>query len=157
MWHARGGEALADGARVGAPDPPRVRMFQDPTLYPWRTVRGNAELGLEARGELRRLRHWVDDILRLVDLDRFSGAFPHQISGGMAQRAWLARALVNDPSLLMLYEPLGKLDSLTRLQMKGELVRIWQERGFTALLCLDLNRKPGLGRINDRLASDRQG
>ncbi len=97
-------------------------------------MRANVSLGLEARGELKRLRYRVDDALRLVGLDAFDTAYPHQISGGMAQRASLARALVNDPGLLILDEPLGKLDSLTRLQMQGELIRVWQDRGFTALL-----------------------
>ena len=128
------GAILAGGKRVSGPDPSRVLMFQDPTLYPWRTVRANVGLGLEARGELKRLGHRVDEALRLVGLDGFDAAYPHQISGGMAQRAALARALVNDPGLLILDEPLGKLDSLTRLQMQGELVRIWRDRGFTALL-----------------------
>jgi NitT/TauT family transport system ATP-binding protein len=128
------GEIFAGDRRIGGPDPSRVLMFQDPTLYPWRTVRANVALGLEARGELKRLGHRVDDALRLVGLQGFDTAYPHQISGGMAQRAALARALVNDPGLLILDEPLGKLDSLTRLQMQAELVRIWQDRGFSALL-----------------------
>ncbi len=128
------GTLFAADAPITGPDPSRVLMFQDPTLYPWRTVRANVGLGLEARGELKRLGHRVDDALRLVGLDGFDTAYPHQISGGMAQRAALARALVNDPGLLVLDEPLGKLDSLTRLQMQAELVRIWQDRGFTALL-----------------------
>ncbi len=128
------GALFAGEAPITGPDPSRVLMFQDPTLYPWRTVRANVGLGLEARGELKRLGHRVDEALQLVGLDGFDTAYPHQISGGMAQRAALARALVNDPGLLVLDEPLGKLDSLTRLQMQAELVRIWQDRGFTALL-----------------------
>ncbi len=128
------GRIFANGVPVGGPDPSRVLMFQDPTLYPWRTVRANVSLGLEARGELKRFGHRVDEALHLVGLQGFDTAYPHQISGGMAQRTALARALVNDPGLLILDEPLGKLDSLTRLQMQAELVRIWQDRGFTALL-----------------------
>jgi NitT/TauT family transport system ATP-binding protein len=128
------GSLLVDGQPVEGPDPSRVVVFQDPTLYPWRTVWDNAALGLEARGLLRRQRPRVDAALRLVGLSGFADAYPHQLSGGMAQRAALARALVNEPRLLILDEPLGKLDSLTRMSMQGELVRLWQRAGFTALL-----------------------
>ena len=130
----RGGSLAVDGVEVAGPDPSRVVVFQDPTLYPWRTVWRNASLGLEARGLLKEQRGRVDDALALVGLEKFAKAFPHQLSGGMAQRASLARALVNDPTLLILDEPLGKLDSLTRLTMQGELVRLWQRRGFTVLM-----------------------
>jgi sulfonate transport system ATP-binding protein len=130
----RSGSLAVDGVEVTGPDPSRVVVFQDPTLYPWRTVWRNASLGLEARGLLKEQRGRVDDALALVGLEKFAKAFPHQLSGGMAQRASLARALVNDPTLLILDEPLGKLDSLTRLTMQGELVRLWQRRGFTVLM-----------------------
>ncbi len=130
----RGGRILADGAPITGPDPSRVVVFQDPTLYPWRTVWDNAALGLEARGILRSHRHRVDQALELVGLKAFASALPHQLSGGMAQRAALARALVNDPRLLILDEPLGKLDSLTRLTMQSELLSLWQRAGFTALM-----------------------
>jgi NitT/TauT family transport system ATP-binding protein len=130
----RGGAIEIDGAEVTGPDPSCVVVFQDPTLYPWRTVWRNASLGLEARGLLKRDRGRVDEALALVGLERFAHVYPHQLSGGMAQRASLARALVNDPRLLILDEPLGKLDSLTRLTMQGELTRLWQRRGFTVLM-----------------------
>jgi NitT/TauT family transport system ATP-binding protein len=128
------GRLVADGEDIAGPDPARVVVFQDPTLYPWRTVWKNASLGLEARGLLRQQRGRVDEALELVGLSEFANALPHQLSGGMAQRAALARALVNDPSLLILDEPLGKLDSLTRITMQSELVSLWQRSGFTALL-----------------------
>ena len=87
-------------------------MFQDPNLFPWLTVRRNIEAGLVARGVLRQQRHEVDEFLRLVGLEAFADAYPHQLSGGMAQRAALARALVNHPKVLLLDEPLGALDAV---------------------------------------------
>lgn len=130
----RSGHLIADGQAINGPHPSRVVVFQDPTLFPWRTVWDNVALGLEAQGLLKQKRQRVDEALELVGLDGFAKAYPHQLSGGMAQRAALARALVNDPRLLVLDEPLGKLDSLTRIAMQGEIVRLWQRAGFTVLL-----------------------
>lgn len=130
----RRGTLHEDGAVLDGPDPSRVVMFQDPTLYPWRTVWNNVALGLEIRGLLKQQKHRVDEALKLVGLTDFAQAYPHQLSGGMAQRVSLARALVNDPRLLILDEPLGKLDALTRLAMQNELVELWQRNRFTALL-----------------------
>jgi NitT/TauT family transport system ATP-binding protein/sulfonate transport system ATP-binding protein len=128
------GTILGDGAPIVRPDPSRILVFQDPTLFPWATVRANVATGLEARGLLKSRRGRIEEALALTDLTAFAGAYPHQLSGGMAQRAALARALVNDPALLLLDEPLGKLDSLTRLTLQEELVKLWRRRGFTALL-----------------------
>jgi NitT/TauT family transport system ATP-binding protein len=94
----------------------------------------NVALGLEAQGILKQHRQRVDDAIELVGLSAFRNAYPHQLSGGMAQRAALARALVNDPKVLVLDEPLGKLDSLTRITMQAELVSLRQRKGFTTLL-----------------------
>jgi NitT/TauT family transport system ATP-binding protein len=132
--HPTKGELTVGGEKVGEPDPSRILVFQDPTLFPWRTVWDNVALGLEAQGILKSARHRVDNAIELVGLKGFDRAYPHQLSGGMAQRVALARALVNQPRLLLLDEPLGKLDSLTRLAMQGELVSLWQRAGLTAVL-----------------------
>lgn len=128
------GSLKEDGAAIAGPNPSRVVVFQDPTLFPWRTVRDNVALGPEAQGHLKSKGARIDEALALVGLSNFAKAYPHQLSGGMAQRVALARALVNDPRILILDEPLGKLDSLTRLTMQAEIVSLWQRAGFTALL-----------------------
>lgn len=134
LEHPRSGTLTEDGALIEAPDPSRLLVFQDPTLFPWRTVRKNIATGLEARGLLPQKAHRIDEALSLVRLEDFVDAYPRQLSGGMAQRVALARALVNDPGLLLLDEPFGKLDSLTRLSLQNELLKLWQTAGFTALL-----------------------
>lgn len=128
------GQLREDGQGIEGPNPSRVVVFQDPTLYPWRTVWNNVALGLEARGLLRQQRNRVNEAIDLVGLSGFANAYPHQLSGGMAQRVALARALVNEPRLLILDEPLGKLDSLTRISMQAEILSLWQRSRFTALL-----------------------
>jgi len=130
----RSGVLREDDVRIKGPHPSRVVVFQDPTLFPWRTVWDNVALGLEAQGILKSQRQRVDAALDLVGLATFRNAYPHQLSGGMAQRVALARALVNDPKVLVLDEPLGKLDSLTRISMQAEIVALWQRKGFTTLL-----------------------
>lgn len=128
------GALHGDGQPILGPDPSRVVVFQDPTLYPWRRVWDNVALGLQAQGVLKGQEHCVDEALAKVHLGDFARAWPRQLSGGMAQRVALARALVNEPRLLILDEPLGKLDSLTRISMQKELIELWQRQGYTALM-----------------------
>jgi NitT/TauT family transport system ATP-binding protein len=128
------GDVTVDGEPITAPDPEHALVFQDPTLFPWRTVWQNVAIGPQARGRLKDERERIDEAIALVGLEGFEDARPQQLSGGMAQRAALARALVNRPSLLLLDEPLGRLDALTRLSMQRELLRLWETGGFTALL-----------------------
>ncbi|MDO8208822.1 ABC transporter ATP-binding protein [Conexibacter sp. CPCC 206217] len=128
------GAVRVDGVGVSGPDPSRALVFQDPTLFPWRSVWANVAVGPQARGRLKQERGRIDEALALVGLQGFEQALPHQLSGGMAQRVALARALVNRPPLLLLDEPLGKLDALTRLSLQRELLRLWEGGSFTALL-----------------------
>lgn len=128
------GTVEVDGGRVTEPAPERALAFQDPTLLPWRTVRENVALGPQARGRAEIDRRRVEAALELVGLRDFAGAYPATLSGGMAQRAALARALVNRPRLFLLDEPFGKLDALTRTTLQGEVAALWRSQGFTALL-----------------------
>lgn len=129
------GTVVVDGQTVAGPDPMRALVFQDPTLFPWRTVWQNVALGPEARGQrVSKDDPRVRDVLERVGLSAFARAYPVQLSGGMAQRTALARVLLNEPSLLLLDEPLGQLDAFTRLSLQGELVRLWDSGGFTAVL-----------------------
>ena len=128
------GELWVGAERIAGPSADRGLVFQDPNLFPWLTVRRNLQAGLVARGVLRGRRHEVDEFMRLVGLEGFADAYPHQLSGGMAQRAALARALVNHPKVLLLDEPLGALDAFTRMRMQDEVLRLWRARGTTMLL-----------------------
>ncbi|GHU26126.1 ABC transporter ATP-binding protein [Betaproteobacteria bacterium] len=131
---ASAGCITQDDKPITRPDPSRIVVFQDPTLFPWRTVWDNIALGLEAQGILKQEKARVDAALQKVGLEGFEKSYPHQLSGGMAQRVALARALVNNPKVLILDEPLGKLDSLTRLELQSELVSLWLKNGFSVLL-----------------------
>lgn len=128
------GELFVGAEQIKGPSASRGLVFQDPNLFPWLTVRGNVESGLIARGVFKEKRHEVDEFIRLVGLEDFEDSFPHHLSGGMAQRAALARAMINHPQILLLDEPLGALDAFTRMRMQDEVLRLWQARRTTMLL-----------------------
>jgi sulfonate transport system ATP-binding protein len=128
------GELRLGREPITGPGAERGLMFQDANLFPWLTVRGNIQAGLVARGVLHAQRQEVEDFLHLVGLEAFADVYPHQLSGGMAQRAALARALINRPKILLLDEPLGALDQFTRMAMQDEVLRLWQTRGATMVL-----------------------
>ena len=129
------GEVLIDGRPVHGVGTERAVIFQEPRLLPWLTVLGNVAFGLEVRGVAKsqaetRARHNI----RLVGLAEFENAWPGQLSGGMAQRVGIARALTVQPEILLLDEPLGALDAMTRITMQDELARIWREQQVTMIL-----------------------
>ena len=128
------GELWVGNEQITGPSAERGLVFQDPNLFPWLTVRRNIQSGLVARGVLHEKRHEVDEFMRLVGLETFANAYPHHLSGGMAQRIALARALINHPKVLLLDEPLGALDAFTRMKMQDEVLRLWEARGTTMLL-----------------------
>jgi sulfonate transport system ATP-binding protein len=129
------GAILLDGQSIRGPGLERGMVFQEHRLFPWLTVAENVEVGLAASSlRLPERRALVADHIRLVGLQGFERAYPHELSGGMAQRAAIARALVNKPDILLLDEPLGALDALTRLHLQNELARLWEAEGITMIL-----------------------
>ena len=129
------GRVSLNGHIVTEPDPGAGIVFQTPVLLPWRSVRRNVELPLDILPEARSTpRGRVDELLDLVGLRGFADRRPRELSGGMQQRVALCRALVHDPPLLLMDEPFGALDALTREQMNLELQKIWMETGKTVLL-----------------------
>jgi NitT/TauT family transport system ATP-binding protein len=128
------GEVLIDGRAPGPPGQDRCLVFQNYGLFPWRTVAQNVELGLELRGvPPRDRREATRKYLELVGLTGFEKYFPHQISGGMQQRAGLARALSTQPRLLLMDEPFGAVDAQMRTALQDQLLRVCEVTGATVL------------------------
>jgi len=126
------GQVWIDGEAVRGPDPRRIFVFQERGVFPWLTVEGNIGFGLfklSREEKAERIAHYV----QLVGLEGFERAYPHELSGGMKQRLEVARAFAVNPDMLFLDEPFGSLDSITRLGMRKELLRIWELERKTIL------------------------
>jgi len=161
------GEALMWGKPIELPEPSRGMVFQDYALFPWLSVRDNIGFGPTSRGLGRgEVKDTVDKFIELVGLQKFATAYPHQLSGGMKQRVAIARVLANDAELVLMDEPFGALDAMTRERLQDELLEIWQRTGLTvvfvthsieeAIFLADrvVVMSPGPGRIDNEYSID---
>jgi NitT/TauT family transport system ATP-binding protein len=161
------GQALMWNRPIIKPGPERGMVFQDYGLFPWLTVRGNIGFGPSARGRpVQEVRETVERFLTLIGLQRFADAYPHQLSGGMKQRVAIARVLANDAEIVLMDEPFGALDAMTRERLQYELLEIWQRTRLTVLFVTHsieeaiflgdriMVMSPGPGRIDAEIAVD---
>jgi ABC-type nitrate/sulfonate/bicarbonate transport system ATPase subunit len=150
------GQVSVDGEPVTGPAPDRAVVFQHAGLYPWRTVAGNVRLGLELCG---RANGNIDDVvavyLELVGLAEFADHYPNQLSGGMQQRVGLARALAVRPSTVLMDEPFGSVDVITRQRLGAELLRIWEHDQRTVVFVTHSLDEALI--LSDRIVSLKEG
>jgi NitT/TauT family transport system ATP-binding protein len=133
-------DRIAPGAETGAgrrghrPRPSNAMVFQEYAVFPWKTVVDNVAFGLQMRGYAAAARRGIAmDWIERVGLRRFAHHYPHQLSGGMRQRVGIARALANDPEILLMDEPLGALDAQTRTVLQEQLLRLWEQQRKTVV------------------------
>ncbi len=128
------GEALMWGKPITEPEPQRGMVFQDYALFPWLSVRDNIAFGPTSRGVPKaRARQTVEHFVEMVGLGRFADAYPHQLSGGMRQRVAIARVLANEAEIVLMDEPFGALDAMTRERLQEELLEIWARTKLTVV------------------------
>ena len=128
------GQALMWGMPIASPDPTRGMVFQDYGLFPWLSVRDNIGFGPAARGRSKReVRETAEHFLNLVGLGKFGDVYPHQLSGGMKQRVAIARVLANEAEVVLMDEPFGALDAMTRERLQYELLELWEKTKLTVL------------------------
>jgi nitrate ABC transporter ATP-binding subunit len=128
------GGVFIDGKPVTGPSSDRGMVFQDYALFPWMTVRQNISFGPRQRHlDREEIDKTTDEFVKMVGLERFADRYPNQLSGGMKQRVAIARVLANNANILLMDEPFGALDALTREQLQNELLQIWKRTGVTTI------------------------
>lgn len=127
------GNVTLDDKKITKPDIDRGMVFQEHRLFPWLTIKENLAIGLD-KIESKKREEIITEHLKLVKLEGFENVYPHQLSGGMSQRAAIARALVNAPKVLLLDEPFGALDALTKIMLQEEILKIWEKEKTTMIM-----------------------
>lgn len=128
------GKILFNGKEVTGPSPERGMVFQKSNLFPWFTVEKNLSFSLRMQRKYKGNEDKVEHFLKMIGMQEFRKDYPHQLSGGMAQRVALVRTLINEPEILLLDEPLGALDAFTRMNIQDEILNMWKTQGNTVLM-----------------------
>lgn len=160
------GSVSLDGKKVEGPSQERGMVFQSATLFPWLTVRENVGFGPKGKVEKETLKKRVDELVKMAGLESFKDSYPHELSGGMAQRVALIRTMINNPPVFLLDEPFGALDAFTRMNMQDELLDMWNDSKNTMIMVTHdideaiymstrvITLSPNPGRIKENLKID---